>query len=560
MRVELRRSENGRCDAGAIIDRVGARREISDAFEHGSTSVSETLERIDGCDDRRGSHGSASRGTRRSCSIRWRLSFSLAAILSAACARSAPPATPEHGGPAWREITTEHMVIDTDLDANDAITAAQQLEILRDVFVQGFFRREPRPSPRLRVIALRREEYIQYDPSDRGMFVDELLYEPALVTTPGGQWGTHAFEIRAHELAHAMASRYIDLALQPRWFAEGLAMAFQTVTYDSDRNEFELGRAPPNFEYLYESLEGEPDRIYSADIWDWSHGPTDPFDDDGLYYSISWAMVRALMDQRPNELAQYEQALASGRDAKTAWMAVFPDLDGHGLARMVKNYLRLTRFQTSRIRLAAAPAHVESAHVLSEADILGIRAMLNGGLPASGRRSPSESRALAQSEITDSLRHDDASLWAHLVRFAYFNETPNTAIARRTLEAHRDDWRAWMWYGAVLANRDRRIDEARIAVREAIGLAPGVHFPLIFASQIEGIAGRWDEALQFAQQAVRLAPSRVDAVLAYATALTRLGRCSEAMRAQEGLGRSSKAMTKNWLRALRRNVEACGAK
>jgi len=112
-------------------------------------------------------------------------------------------------------------------------------------FRARFFPSRASAVARLRVIALERRNTSQYDPSDRGMFVDELLYEPALVTTPGGQWGTHAFEIRAHELAHADGSRYIDLACSLAGLLRGSPMGVPGPSLYSDRNEFEWGAPPP---------------------------------------------------------------------------------------------------------------------------------------------------------------------------------------------------------------------------------------------------------------------------------------------------------------------------
>src|SRR5690349_12434351 len=87
----------------------------------------------------------------------------IALFLLTSCIGSSLPKTPKAGGPAWQEITTEHFVVDTDLAPDDAALIVRQLENLRKVMIEVVFGGEPEPTPRMRVLALRQDEYAHFD-------------------------------------------------------------------------------------------------------------------------------------------------------------------------------------------------------------------------------------------------------------------------------------------------------------------------------------------------------------------------------------------------------------
>src|SRR5882672_635160 len=118
------------------------------------------------------------------------------------CLASPFPKTPEAGGPAWQRITTEHFVVDTDLETVEAETLVRQLENLRKVETQVVFGGDLPQGQRMRVFALRQDEYGHFDRVASGNFVSWSLYQPLLIIAPGGEWDTFASDVRKHELAH----------------------------------------------------------------------------------------------------------------------------------------------------------------------------------------------------------------------------------------------------------------------------------------------------------------------------------------------------------------------
>src|SRR5262245_41317046 len=123
----------------------------------------------------------------------------IACLPLAGCIGSSLPKTPAHGGPAWQEITTDHFVVDTDLETADANAIRRQLENHRSGMTQLVFGGEPAKAPRMRVLALRQDEYAHFGHVASGNFVNWTLYQPILVTSPGGEWDTFTADVRKHE-------------------------------------------------------------------------------------------------------------------------------------------------------------------------------------------------------------------------------------------------------------------------------------------------------------------------------------------------------------------------
>jgi hypothetical protein len=94
-----------------------------------------------------------------------------------------------------------------------------------------------------------------------------------------------------------VASLYINMGRQPRWFGEGLATYLQTVSYDEASGVAEVGHAPANFEYLELLLQRAPDRVFFDDLWDWDRvEPTT--EEQARLYQVSWAVIHYLADSR----------------------------------------------------------------------------------------------------------------------------------------------------------------------------------------------------------------------------------------------------------------------
>jgi len=470
----------------------------------------------------------------------------------AGCLGSSLPKTPAAGGPAWQELTTEHFIIDTDLEPSEGRDIARQLESLRKIMTDGPFGGEPPAGPRARVLALRSDEYHHFDRVNAGAFVSSALFQPLLVTSPGGEWDTFAADVRKHELGHYVASLYVDARLQPRWFAEGLADYLETIRYDEKTGAVEIGHHPPEYQYLELIKQASSD-----ELWAWDR--EQPYDAlTARLYQTSWAVVHYLFDQRPSELLDYERALARGEDSRETWNKIFPDLDSAGLDELVTKYIHKRDYKVVKStfsRLAVTP----QAHTLGEADVLALRAALYMALHAQSKRTADESKTLAKQNVAASLERDKASFWAHQVNLFYFDTVPGSPeLAKQAIRDQKDDWLAWLWYAEVLRRAKGSLDDQRSALSKALELAPGQRVVLTQLAWVEAQSGHWKEALAAASRAVRSPPVANDAMVVYAVALSHSGRCADARIVEETLAKRLKGdVPKDIAQIFAENHQAC---
>src|SRR5260221_4937628 len=256
----------------------------------------------------------------------------------------------------------------------------RQLENLRNVMAKVAFGGEPGQAPRMRVLALRHGEYAHFDRVAAGNFLNWALYQPILVITPGGDWETFASNIRKHELAHYVSSLYVDMRLQPRWYAVGTAGYLETISYEGKKGAIEIGHRPEGYQYLTYAKQASAD-----ELWAWDR--LEPYDAlTARLYETSWAVVHYLHDQRPAELLDYERALARGQDAHKAWDQIFPDLDGAGLDEGVKKDIHKRDYKITKATISEIGVTTQM-RALAEADVLALRATMYMALHQHGKRT-----------------------------------------------------------------------------------------------------------------------------------------------------------------------------
>ncbi len=447
----------------------------------------------------------------------------LASVCTSGCIASSFPKTPAHGGPAWEEITTDHFIVDTDLEPSEAAQLVRDLENMRKVMVEVVFGGEREPKIKVRVLALRTDEFGHFSAEAVGFYLNRVLFQPILVTSPGGDWDTFTADIRKHELAHYVSSLFVDMELQPRWFAEGLASYLETVRYDEKTGTVEVGRHPPDYQYLKYAKPA-----FLDELWGWSRA--EPYESmRARFYQSSWGILHYLFDERPDDLRDYERALANGDDPKKAWQQLFPDLDQHGLSEVLGKYLYRANFKVTKSTVRPAVFSMQRVP-LSEADVLALRATLYMALQPKSRRSLEESRELARKNVAESLGYDPLNFWAHQVNYFYFDKLPDSAaLARQVTARRRDNWLAWYWYADVLRTNKGPLDEQRSVLLKALELAPGNVMVLTDLAQVEGRAGNWPEALELSQKAIKAPPYLAESLVTYTAALSHAGKCDDAL-------------------------------
>lgn len=157
-----------------------------------------------------------------------------------------PFTPPESGGAPWVEVTSKHIVLRTDLPADEARDACVEFERIYGMFEDVAFPYEPKPKAKTTIILFRRDaEYKAIAPrSSVGYFhrahaIDDY-FEPTAVFYGDLTAATRlTFQ---HELTHRFVDFYFPRA--PVWLHEGMAEYFSTMLVE-DKKVF-LGRSMPN--------------------------------------------------------------------------------------------------------------------------------------------------------------------------------------------------------------------------------------------------------------------------------------------------------------------------
>jgi uncharacterized protein DUF1570 len=298
--------------------------------------------------------------------VRWPALF-VAWSVCGACGPAVPP-VPANGGPAWIELTTDHVTLWTDAPAATAREIVADAEHLRQVLLGTAFRSVAREG-RIVMIALRdSDEFHAYAPEHVGAYMQpaqgNVLRQP-LIVLPADIPFRGSARTTAHEMTHVLS--YALIAQQPRWFAEGLATYFETIQVDPDAGTVELGREPT-------TDQGHPLRMHALVSLRTLFSCTDSCANAGFYVT-AWALFNYLQNTHARELGQFEQRLATNQEWQSAWATSFPDLSIGELESNLLVWLTSGSHNLLRFNVKLMDYAVED-RALAEADVHAIRALL----------------------------------------------------------------------------------------------------------------------------------------------------------------------------------------
>jgi hypothetical protein len=245
----------------------------------------------------------------------------------AACGAAMPP-VPGKGGPAWIELTSEHFTLWTDAAPGRARELVRKMEHLRQVIVGVAFPGVPSDGRNL-VIALRDDDELSAlsaisEPRAFAAPAQAPLWQPMTVLSADNTFD--AGEVTAaHELTHLIS--YAVIHHQPRWFAEGMAVFFETVGLDPASTTVDIGVAP--------TYQGRPLSIGHLvpipTLFAWGGLSSG----EGPLYRTAWGLFTFLINEHRTELVRYMQLLdridprvkgmVADEEAR-AWNEAFPSL------------------------------------------------------------------------------------------------------------------------------------------------------------------------------------------------------------------------------------------
>jgi hypothetical protein len=384
-------------------------------------------------------------------------------MLSACHTHGLPP-VPGQGGPAWRELESEHFTMWTDTSPGRARELIREMEHQRQV-VLGVGFASSHAEGRSFVIALR-------DPYEVGEFLPEQfaayaysggpLFQPTILLPAEGD--RRQAHLVTHELTHVIS--YNVIRHQPHWFAEGLAEFFATVNLDADAATGNIGR--PADEVLAQLRHHFP--TPTATMLACRGGACM----DSAFYATAWVMFSYLANERPADLLRYATRLdeLSETEADKAWAEVFPDLTPHELDGRMRLWLEHGRHRefTFDVKLQEWPI---SERPLNDGDVYAARAALRfiGAAPG----------AAAPPELAAALAADPTNLLAHLIEYG-ITQKIDPATADAVAAAHPGDWRSWLLVGE---SRHWKGDDAHTAHNRActiLAVKPAANLPMGWCS------------------------------------------------------------------------------
>ena len=387
---------------------------------------------------------------------------------------------PGQGGPSWRELTSEHFSLSTDLDSGEAREAVQDLEDFRALLIATAWPRVVVPGGRLRVVIVSRERDWRAFEESRDGFYTEALFQPFIALRAGGSDQTR-LRIR-HELTHHLSRFYVEK--QPEWLAEGLATFFETLAYDCSSGEVLVGLPQPG--HLQLLAQQGPLRV--AEALDGSLKEQDTL----VFYALSWLMVHYFISREREDFTRYMRGLDSGLPHDQAWRRAFPDLDPETLRAELRGYARNGGAKVISRRFPAPDFAVEE-RPLPDADVHALRALLYmRGLAA---EALPQARAEARRELAEAFRLDPNNVLAHAVRDFALADPADLPAAQRLTADLPDSWLAWMsLYRAAGGDLTRPLSR-RAAVNAARLAAPNPSIKLPFGPE-KGLFAGVDPALR----------------------------------------------------------------
>jgi tetratricopeptide (TPR) repeat protein len=457
-------------------------------------------------------------------SPRARVAFLLALPLLLGPARVAgASACPARGGPTWREFTSEHVALWTDLAPDRATALVEEVELARAAVLHAMFARPPDLPGVIHAVAFASEgDFWEVSPSQAAAYVTTVDgFAPTVVLPATLRAGTRAALI--HELTHHFSS--FPLLRKPMWLDEGFAVYLESMGSVALGSRMTLGTVPGTIRVPRNRTE----RILVKDLLAWKRiDPGWVGTTVRRYYASSWLLVHFLVSKQAPAFDEFCRRLGLAEDPRAAWKAAFPrwDPDVPGalddLELELDFYLRGAAFPYRTLDLLVSPTIAQ--RTIRSAEVHALRAQL---LPHGGERRPEVLRA----ELDEALAEDPASPLALSVLAGLERRADLLAPARASVQAHPDDWRAWSLLGNALGPEN--LEERLSARRRAVEFGPDEPRALWELSRELATAGLAREAVSPALRLLRIAPYSPLANETLASVAMTLGLCADALRAQQ---------------------------
>lgn len=351
------------------------------------------------------------------------MKYALVALMGCATAAptktTPPPAEPRLEPLAgWNEVTSPHFQLWIHGAVAKGEALLRDMEDLRRMIVGVAFQAYDAPGP-VMVLALQdREETDLYIPRGYAALTvpRTIALRPVIIVDANARVDDR--RTLTHELTHAVS--FNAFAVQPIWFAEGLATYFEALTLAGTKAE--IGAPSPYIGKIISHHRMTPLHV--------AFECEEVACRDAGFYAASWAIFTYLLNENRPALGRYMTALAKlPRDGKApTWDELVPEFEIEELQAALDQWLAHGHIAVSKYNVEPRPPTL--AHrALAPAEVHVARSLL---WRLVGREDK------GKDDLVSALAEDPTDVVANLLRL----KTLTQAQAKAVATAHPDDWRA----------------------------------------------------------------------------------------------------------------------
>jgi len=447
----------------------------------------------------------------------------LLALLLVAC-RHVPPRAEcaSHQGTAWRELQTEHFLLSTNLDAEAARASVLELERNRKVLLDVFGQRV-RPPGQVEVVVLQSHEQLTEFAQDSVSAYFSLTGDGPLLVFGAESYASEAAPARRvvlHELAHHI-SRY-ELLRQPRWFAEGLAGYLETLRPYGEKGDLAMGEVDSR--KLAFLLRRPP--LPLQVLWAWDDAGDLSAEALQHRYASAWLWTHFLLNRHAERFSRFQAGLARAVEPRAAWAEAFHGVTEATLESDLAEYARHGAYGMRSFK-AEETQVTHRERMLSDAEVHVLRSRLFLRSPPRVGAGP---LASARRELDAAEQRDASSFAVKAARYETLEQAPEQLASARALTvAHPEEGGAWRRLNEQLVNAGGPPAEIKAAAVKALQWSASDPRALNNLAWVYLSDGKAPTAIPLVTKAVKLAPWNAAYLDTLASALARVGRCSDAV-------------------------------
>ncbi len=453
--------------------------------------------------------------------------LALVAVLAAGCAHVRPECS-AHGGPPWLEVRSAHFVVHSNLGRADAERMTSELELAL-AGLHRAMRLDVPPTARVETVVFRSagelQEVIEHD---RIVGFWRTDWRGPLILMGGQSSLTGSDSDLAtvkHELTHFVAAHHFGR--QPRWFAEGLARYFETLTVDGEKKLVRSGQLESDSLYKVRM-----ERLLPLEkLWRWGPPGSAPAAFESAAYASSWLWVHFLVNQHKERWKGFLDRLRQREEPRAAFEASFAGVE---LDEATQRYLELGEYRVTIAPLGAADTRLEVAP-FADADVHALLARL----------APSASKA---NELSKALQLDPGDVRALEEQAHEQKDKARRLELARALTTQHPTAAGFRILAAALPRKPEHRAERIAALEHAAELDPDSPLVTVDLARAYRENNQTKSAASAAARAVELMPWEPRAWFEHGVNLAAAGKCAEAIsagrRALELLPHGAKALAK----------------